>query len=612
MMRSLFSGVSGLKVHQTKMDVIGNNIANVNTTSYKSMSINFSELMYQTSAAASGPNATTGTAGKNPKQIGLGVVSGAISTAITQSGSAQTTNNPFDVRITGDAFFIVSNGSENLMTRDGSFFVDAAGNLAMTSTGFNVMGWQVDEQTGKVKQDTVTALRIMSQENMTYDAEYTTNGNISGIVDKKDTDINSPSGKTINFQFFDNLGYSYTAKLSLHKASNDGEFYLEMDDILDSDGKSISEYYKVPISDIAKLGAATDVTTEEAYNPLTDTFKITVLDTSVTPNVNVERPVTRTVNYNQADGTYKISFTDDKGAIITDATHAGYLDAIRATGVDVDALGAPGADGTYTVQMASFAPAPTGADATAPRELDTATITANLAVLQAIFGDSIDQGTRTATVDPLTGSLTVTGKNVQGGLIRFNTDTGAFISANGNPTGLTIDFADQFTSGGTVTSLRNFHDIQLDLTRMKSSDNGGSAALSADSGDLQGLGAGRKLGEMSGITISDNGEIWAAYDNGMSRLLGQIAVAEFANASGLEKVGDNLYRPTLNSGDFDGIGVDIKVSGGAMNSGQLEMSNVDLSTEFTEMITTQRGFQANSRIITTSDSLLEELVNLKR
>lgn len=612
MMRSLFSGVSGLKVHQTKMDVIGNNIANVNTTSYKSMSINFSELMYQTSAAASGPNATTGTAGKNPKQIGLGVVSGAISTAITQSGSAQTTNNPFDIRITGDAFFVVSNGSENLMTRDGSFFVDAAGNLAMTSTGFNVMGWQVDEQTGKVKQDTVTALRIMSQENMTYDAEYTTNGNISGIVDKKDTDINSPSGKTINFQFFDNLGYSYTAKLSLHKAANDGEFYLEMDDILDSDGKSISEYYHVPVSDIAKLGAATDVTTEEAYNPLTDTFKITVLDTAT--NTNVERPVTRTVNYNQADGTYKISFTDDKGAIITEASHPGYLAAIGNAGVDVGALGAAGADGTYTVQMDSFAPAPTGtgADPTAPRDIDTTAIQNNLAVLQAIFGDSIDQGTRTATVDPLTGVLTVTGKNVQGGLIRFNTDTGAFISANGNPTGLTIDFADSFTNNNVVTSLRNFHDIQLDLTRMKSSENGGSAALSADSGDLQGLGAGRKLGEMSGITISDNGEIWAAYDNGMSRLLGQIAVAEFANASGLEKVGDNLYRPTLNSGDFDGIGVDIKVNGGSMNSGQLEMSNVDLSTEFTEMITTQRGFQANSRIITTSDSLLEELVNLKR
>ena len=106
--------------------------------------------------------------------------------------------------------------------------------------------------------------------------------------------------------------------------------------------------------------------------------------------------------------------------------------------------------------------------------------------------------------------------------------------------------------------------------------------------------------------------IYASYDNGQTKLLGQIAVAEFANASGLEKQGDNLYSATLNSGEFDGIGSDITTRGGYMNTGVLEMSNVDLSAEFTEMITTQRGFQANSRIITVSDTLLEELVNLKR
>ena len=102
MMRSLYSGVSGLKTHQVKMDVIGNNIANVNTTAYKSQSITFSELMYQTTQAASGPNATSGTAGTNAKQIGLGVKSGAISTAIETAGASQTTGNPFDIRITGD------------------------------------------------------------------------------------------------------------------------------------------------------------------------------------------------------------------------------------------------------------------------------------------------------------------------------------------------------------------------------------------------------------------------------------------------------------------------------------------------------------------------------
>ena len=140
----------------------------------------------------------------------------------------------------------------------------------------------------------------------------------------------------------------------------------------------------------------------------------------------------------------------------------------------------------------------------------------------------------------------------------------------------------------------------------------GTSTIGATSGDLDGLGTGRRLGDMIGVSIQKDGMIYASYDNGMTKLLGQIATAAFANASGLEKEGDNLYSATLNSGEFDGIGVDITAGGGYMSTGQLEMSNVDLSSEFTEMITTQRGFQANSRIITVSDTLLEELTNLKR
>jgi flagellar hook protein FlgE len=132
-------------------------------------------------------------------------------------------------------------------------------------------------------------------------------------------------------------------------------------------------------------------------------------------------------------------------------------------------------------------------------------------------------------------------------------------------------------------------------------------------GDTDGTtGKGRKLGNMIGLSVDNNGKIYGTYDNGNTNLLGQIAVAQFANASGLEKVGDNCYATTLNSGEFDGIGVEVQADGSKMTSGELEMSNVDLSTEFTSMITTQRGFQANSRVITTSDTLLEELVNLKR
>jgi len=123
---------------------------------------------------------------------------------------------------------------------------------------------------------------------------------------------------------------------------------------------------------------------------------------------------------------------------------------------------------------------------------------------------------------------------------------------------------------------------------------------------------GNAPGSLERLNIGTDGKITGGYSNGMTKLLGQIVVANFANAAGLEKVGNNMYVTTPNSGEFDGIGVEVQASGGNIRSGVLEMSNVDLSSEFTELITTQRGFQANSRIITTSDDMLAELVNLKR
>ena len=131
-------------------------------------------------------------------------------------------------------------------------------------------------------------------------------------------------------------------------------------------------------------------------------------------------------------------------------------------------------------------------------------------------------------------------------------------------------------------------------------------------GNTDGDGTGKKLGALTGLTVDSSGKIYGSYDNGNTVLLCQVAAAQFANASGLEKVGDNCYQTTLNSGEFDGIGIDITADGSTMSTGELEMSNVDLSAEFTDMIVTQRGFQANSRVITVSDTLLEELINLKR
>lgn len=136
------------------------------------------------------------------------------------------------------------------------------------------------------------------------------------------------------------------------------------------------------------------------------------------------------------------------------------------------------------------------------------------------------------------------------------------------------------------------------------------STITAVKGDTKGQNMGYGRGEMNGISFGTDGSIYASYTNGQSLKKGQIAVAEFSNATGLEKTGDNLYAASLNSGEAQIK--DITESGGSMSSGVLEGSNVDLAKEFTDMITTQRGFQANSKVITTSDEMLQILKGLKR
>ena len=155
MRRSLYSAVSGLKAHQTRMDVIGNNIANVNTVAYKSQSMTFSEVFYQTTQTATGPNAESGKGGTNAMQIGLGSSVGSISTAISTEGASERTDNPYDLAISGDSFFIVNSAGNTYFTRAGNFKVDESGAL-VTSGGANVMGWQVDDD-GNVVKDKVSA-----------------------------------------------------------------------------------------------------------------------------------------------------------------------------------------------------------------------------------------------------------------------------------------------------------------------------------------------------------------------------------------------------------------------------------------------------------------------
>ncbi len=559
MMRSMYSAVSGLKTHQTKMDVIGNNIANVNTVAFKSSSVVFQDVLYQMTSNASGANAATGTGGVNAKQIGLGVTTGATNLSITTSGAAETTGRAFDIRLSDQSttnFFVVNNGSENLFTRAGSFYVDGAGNLCMTSTGYTVMGWQVDPTTGNIKKDTVSALRVMQTSNLTSAPEATTQANVSGIIDKNDKDVLSDNGLVKTLTFYDNLGYSYTARFAIKSTGVDGKYSVELEKILNSDGttfydpatetdpnKTLDNIFG--ISSNATIGTYTGVQSGFYYDSATDTLHVG----------------------NNTTGA-KITWTN-----VADKTNADY-------------------PGYFTDGAKNYS-------------------------LKEVYGvgDGIINQMKNSnhvSVDVTKGVLTIKADVTDYG-IDFSTKDGTFKgvgsrNAQTKPNSVTLNMS---KLGNTPTQ---FDNITIDFSGLKDANNGGKSTAVMSTGSLEDgtTGKGKKLGAMIGISIDNNGLITGTYDNGNTETLGQIAVAQFANAAGLEKVGENCYRTTLNSGEFDGIGVEISADGSSMTSGELEMSNVDLSTEFTQMIITQRGFQANSRIITTSDTLLEELVNLKR
>lgn len=467
MMRSLYSGVAGLKTHQTKMDVIGNNIANVNTIGFKSSSVLFRDVLYQTTSTATGATPTTG--GTNATQIGLGTKTSSISTSITDTGAAQSTNNPYDLMLNGTSFFIVNRGGTNYFTKVGSFQVDGAGCL-VTSNGYQVMGWQVDpENPAQIKKDIVSPIYPESVDKKVSNPEQTSKAYMTGNVDLTDKDLTSVDGKNISVSIYDSLGYTYTIKFKMTQdpGQDDKSLYnLEIMSLKDSNNIEL----------LGNDDPSTDVV-EGGYSALLG-----------------------------GKNSIPIKFNADSGAFEY-AGAAGEKEALLEI-------------------------TPTGTDK----------------------GDVFKS--------------TVNGQAVSG---------------------VTIDF-------GNLTMFESDGNSTAKMVRGASDSTGG----------------GRAMGKLKDVNVDNSGMLYGVYSNGETKLLGQIAVANFSNPMALEAIGDSMYVTTQNSGDFDGIGAAVNEDGGKMSQGVLEMSNVDLSAEFTEMITTQRGFQANSRIITTSDSLLEELVNLKR
>ena len=467
MMRSLFSGVSGLRVHQNRMDVIGNNIANVNTVGFKSSRMTFADAMSQRIAGASADNPQTGRAGRNPMQIGLGANVASIDRMMTP-GAAQRTDHNFDLMIEGSGFFVVGDNTGTYFTRAGALRLDHANNLTI-SNGMAVMGWAITENMGATTEDErwvvnrgpVSPIQIQP-DMLSTPPRATTRINMQGnlvpeiVRDAQGNNITEPTvvQKTIH----DSLGNRHTIDMNM-----------------------------VPIGPADNP----DVAAGESGN---------LTRWSVTFTIPPGTPLWHTMADDDTPLNQPIELWDE--------LH-----------LDFNVNGRP-------VRVLS------GTDEWEGEDL------AGIELPASIFG------------------------NAQGSLI---------------PGDITLDFSG-FTQFGNLR--------------------GSARAI-----DFDGLSA----GELSDLSVGQDGTVMALYSNGAMRPLFRIPLAEFANPAGLEAVGGSLFRATANSGAFDGVGND-----GIMRGGVLEMSNVDLSEEFTGMIVTQRGFQANSRLISTSDEMLQELVNLRR
>lgn len=510
MMRSLFSGISGLKVHQTRMDVIGNNISNVNTVGFRGGSVNFTDVFYQTTQGASGPNAETGAAGTNAMQIGLGANVAAIAVDLSGTGATQRTDRGMDLMINGDAFFIVRSNGNTYFTKSGALDLDANGTLMCTTNGAAVLGWGVDAN-GEIRKDMADTLTLRGGANEYSDPEATTAVTLKGNIDKIDPQVLATGeGYPIPVNVFDQTGNSYTVKMVVQQDATDvSKYNLSISDVIGPDGKTA----------------------------------LTVWDATLNNNAGgwkVNEDLAKVIKLGEATLDYSKLTVNEDGSIDTSTL------AMSGT---IPQLKFDGDSGEFTW---------VGADPGQNADPDDA------GILLLKMTDAEPAVGTTPPKDP-------------------SDPNNAFPAV-----GVKIDFSNLTMYAG-----------------------GGVCSVKPNRGDKNNENAGHKYGTLSGFTIQQDGKIYGKFSNGASRLFGQIAVATFANPSGLEAVGNSMYAASMNSGDFDGVGIDISEVG-KFSVGALEMSDVDLATEFTTMITTQRGFQANSRVITTTDSMLEELVNLKR
>ena len=530
MMRSLFSGVSGLKSHQTRMDVIGNNIANVNTIGYKASRTTFSDMLSQIQSAASAPTDNRG--GINPRQIGLGAAVESIDLLFTDSSPQQTGKNT-DLALSGNGLFVLRNGDQNFYTRNGAFEFDEAGYYVLPGSGLRVQGWNAS--TEGVLNTNALATDVIVPVGKTMEATATTQITYNGNLDKESRIIAKISPAA---------GNSAGASLN-NVATREGTTYTSVN----VDGVNA-------VSAVITFKDGTSMTVTDGYYEVGHSMPVTTLATV----------------YDSLGGKHEVTLLLDKAP----------KDDVTPT--DTDALA------TRTTETDE-----NGDEITVYNNRWRCYIAPGIGKLGPASEDFENSYTRSEELgNPETDGSGTTGTMSMLTYLYFS-DRGRFIS-NGTTDEASISF-DYFDGNGAASGQQTIMNFD-GLTQYANN----TTSFPTTNGNTAGV--------LQSVAVDSGGIITGTYTNGLVRTEAQIAVAQFANASGLTKVGTTIYTESNNTGSAN-----IKTMadfGLSVVAAALEMSNVDLANEFAEMIVTQRGFQANSKMTTVADEMLETVVNMKR
>ncbi len=553
LLTSLFAGVSGLRNHQAMMDVIGNNIANVNTIGFKGSRVTFSDTFNQFIKAGTNPTETTG--GTNSYQVGLGMKINSIDRNWNQ-GTFERTGITTDLALQGKGMFVLKSEGQKLFSRAGAFVFDADGKL-------------VSPQNGAVVQGKVAS----------SDGVIPPGNNLEDII--IDTNLKLPAVSTTSISWGGNL-----------KSSSD---ITRTEEVLQRGNLN---------SAALAVGEATDPYNVTVYNEYGDEFTL-----SSSYEKTADHVYDLTLELKDADGAVldtvtitDLTFTDQAGTYKLDAASLAKFDGAQNQIVVANS----NIDFTYDATIISENASTTTLSASADNNRIPNVVSGAVTVYDSL--GSAHQVTLKFTkiadnvwtwTSSVPGTSTIDGAVVKkSGTVTFNPD-GTLNPANISPNN--PDFT--FTPSGGANDLT----VSLDL----GSGFAGVTQTSASSIVSALKQDGSPSASLSNINIDQYGNIVGIFSNGSSQSLAQIMSATFTNLNGLISVGDNMYTAYANSGEplYGSLGED---SGTTVQSGALEQSNVDLSEEFTRIIVAQRGFQANARVITTADTLLQEITNLIR